>query len=187
MNTKPNLSRWETYTPEQKQRHIEKAKEWRLKNPEKRRAIVRKYREDHADHLKDKAKAWRAENKDKVLATNRKADRKARTRKRGNCKEWQQRQRQYKDAVKMYYGCLNLSCLWEGEYTPDMLDFHHVDSEAKAIEVSKFMAKSKLYQEINKCSVLCANCHRRVTSGEIDDADLTRCHVDTEGRIIGAI
>lgn len=44
-----------------------------------------------------------------------------------------------------------------------VLDFHHKDPNEKDVEVSLLVRKGnkkKLIEEINKCIVLCANCHR---------------------------
>lgn len=44
------------------------------------------------------------------------------------------------------------------------LDFHHVDSESKDFNIAKVLhgtpAKAKLISELEKCIILCANCHR---------------------------
>lgn len=57
----------------------------------------------------------------------------------------------------------DLSCIKCGEDRHWVLDFHHRDSSLKDNEVSKLInsvSKSKVLQEIEKCDVLCANCHR---------------------------
>jgi len=45
-----------------------------------------------------------------------------------------------------------------------VLDFHHKDSNQKDMEVSNMVthswSKEKIMDEISKCKVLCANCHR---------------------------
>jgi hypothetical protein len=48
------------------------------------------------------------------------------------------------------------------------LDLHHLDPEAKDFTVSTKVCSTsweKLLIEINKCVVLCANCHRKVHAG----------------------
>ncbi len=53
-----------------------------------------------------------------------------------------------------------------GESDPVVLEFHHLYGKDKAI--SKMVADGwsigRIQQEIDKCVVLCANCHRRVTA-----------------------
>ena len=46
----------------------------------------------------------------------------------------------------------------------EALDFHHVNPQEKENTVARMIANSygieKAYEEIEKCIVLCANCHR---------------------------
>lgn len=48
------------------------------------------------------------------------------------------------------------------------LDFHHVDSSKKDFNLGKTNKPlDLLMEELTKCVLLCANCHRMVHSGEI--------------------
>jgi hypothetical protein len=51
------------------------------------------------------------------------------------------------------------------------LDFHHKDSNEKDFNISSMMLKSfkRLDEEIGKCLLLCANCHRELHSKENDE------------------
>ena len=57
-----------------------------------------------------------------------------------------------------------------GFSNPAALEFHHKDPKLKKIEVSRMINGSYSLEyaqkEIDKCSVLCANCHRILTSKE---------------------
>ncbi|HSI20566.1 MAG TPA: hypothetical protein VLA04_02560 [Verrucomicrobiae bacterium] len=60
----------------------------------------------------------------------------------------------------------NLSCEVCGENHPRCLDFHHRDPAQKkaligGIARKKSWKKERIIEEINKCSVLCSNCHRK--------------------------
>ena len=47
------------------------------------------------------------------------------------------------------------------EYPPCVMDFHHSDRTTKEFNVSILsMGIERLAEEIVKCEVLCANCHR---------------------------
>lgn len=62
-----------------------------------------------------------------------------------------------------------LSCCICGESESSCLDFHHIDSNEKEFDIST-KAKASKYQilnEINKCSCLCANCHRKHHAGKL--------------------
>ena len=56
-------------------------------------------------------------------------------------------------------------CCRCGETDPACLDFHHRDDTEKVMTVSKMIthgfSKSKLRAEMEKCDILCANCHRK--------------------------
>ena len=57
-----------------------------------------------------------------------------------------------------------LSCTKCGENHPATLDFHHVVKSKDNVKVYKLTADGaykKALEEIKKCVVLCANCHRK--------------------------
>lgn len=51
------------------------------------------------------------------------------------------------------------------------LDFDHIDPKTKLVSVSKAVtgrwSKEKILEEITKCQILCANCHRKKTLSSI--------------------
>lgn len=61
-------------------------------------------------------------------------------------------------------------CVDCGEVDPVVLDFDHNDRSQKIIEVTEVpylgWALDRLKAEIDKCTVRCANCHRRKTAKE---------------------
>ena len=52
-----------------------------------------------------------------------------------------------------------------GESHPACLEFHHTNRQEKDSEISKLVgrgaAKQRLWKEIQRCDILCANCHRK--------------------------
>lgn len=55
-------------------------------------------------------------------------------------------------------------------YPPYVMDFDHRDGSTKVDNVGSLVGRvnvSKLLAEIEKCDVVCANCHRERTYGEI--------------------
>lgn len=56
-------------------------------------------------------------------------------------------------------------CMRCGESDPACLDFHHRRDVEKEMNVSKLIsyghARERLLEEIEKCEILCANCHRK--------------------------
>lgn len=59
----------------------------------------------------------------------------------------------------------HLSCEQCGVSHPAVFDFHHKDAKEKEYPVSELISryggnKQRVLDEIDKCRVLCANCHR---------------------------
>lgn len=63
------------------------------------------------------------------------------------------------------------SCVQCGESDVRCLDFDHVDSKDKDLAISRAIwnnwSMNRLINEINKCQILCANCHRKKTSDQM--------------------
>ena len=87
--------------------------------------------------------------------------------------------------IKDHYGCLKPNCKWSGELMPCCLDFHHLDNDNKTY-VSQMLknSDSKVSEEINKCTLLCAVCHRLATYNELDCSDFVRCSVSDKLEIL---
>ncbi len=86
------------------------------------------------------------------------------------------------DRIALHYGCQNAECQWKGEFQSHQLAFHHLDPSAKVIEVAKMDTHSyeRIIKEMNKCVVLCRNCHADVHHGtSVVDASLL-CEVNLE-------
>ena len=69
--------------------------------------------------------------------------------------------KKYKDQWREYKA--TLSCVKCGENHPATFDFHHIDSDTKEASVNKLIknrAFKRAMEEVKKCLVLCANCHR---------------------------
>jgi hypothetical protein len=52
----------------------------------------------------------------------------------------------------------------------EALDFHHRDPNEKDFSISKdghTLALEKLKQEVDKCDLVCANCHREIHAGYV--------------------
>ena len=62
-------------------------------------------------------------------------------------------------------------CIICGEYFPFLLDFHHLNPSEKHIEISNMVSNyyswERILEEINKCIILCCNCHRKIHRGVI--------------------
>lgn len=61
-------------------------------------------------------------------------------------------------------------CLYCDEADACCLDFHHKEGEHKIKEVSQMLytfSQSMVFKEVEKCDVVCANCHRKLHAGKI--------------------
>ena len=60
----------------------------------------------------------------------------------------------------------NLKCEKCPESHPFVLDFHHIDSSKKDVDISRAInrgwSKERILKEISKCQILCSNCHRKL-------------------------
>ena len=90
------------------------------------------------------------------------AFKKAKARSRGSYKKSFLRGKKYVDEFKLKKGC---ACCGYKEHA-SALDFDHLDPSKKTMSVSRMIALNfeRLKAEINKCQVLCANCHRIKTA-----------------------
>ena len=61
--------------------------------------------------------------------------------------------------IKSSTGCAKC-----GEKRPYVLDFHHIDPSIKDADIARMTSNSNkvenIQKEIDKCIVLCSNCHR---------------------------
>lgn len=64
----------------------------------------------------------------------------------------------------------NYSCFFCEETEPVCLDFHHIDPKTKLFNIGKELgrkSKQKIDDEIEKCVILCSNCHRKLHAGKL--------------------
>lgn len=84
-----------------------------------------------------------------------------------NKKEINQKQSKYRAERKQWFIDYKqtLKCEKCGENHPATLDFHHLDPTKKEFAISDQLwarSKEKVLEEISKCIVVCANCHRKI-------------------------
>jgi hypothetical protein len=95
---------------------------------------------------------------------------------------WRKGYEKYKEflaSIKLYNGCQNPHCQWDGPYAPSQLDFHHIEEKSFNIGNQR-RAYEKINVEVKKCTVLCANCHRMITWSGLDAIDFPRCKLPPE-------
>jgi len=163
-------------------------RQYRADNPDKIRAINReagrKFYRNHIDELrlkysernqssqwKEYQSRWYEENKDRLLIEQRKRwqeDPEFRQRKKVYLRAKRVELMEFTNSIKADVGCL-----YCGEKEPSCLDFHHVDREDKSAGVSRLVSGccsvDRIFSEIEKCVVACANCHRKFHAGKLPE------------------
>lgn len=107
-------------------------KEWKEQNADKMRSYRNEWYERNKEAERDKAKIRQSQRRKKF-------------------KEWFN---EYKSTLK---------CSKCGFSHPAALDFHHTNPLEKEGDVARLKTmtnKKRIMEEISKCIVLCANCHR---------------------------
>jgi hypothetical protein len=74
-----------------------------------------------------------------------------------------QRRADLKDRAIAYLGGKCRGCGYDR--CPAALDFHHTSPHEKDFSISQQMSWEKLRPELDKCLLLCANCHRETHVG----------------------
>ena len=89
--------------------------------------------------------------------------------KRAQQKAWQTKQRQILRGILEHYK-LKYGCCGCPEDDPVCMDFHHIKPEEKSMRVAKMVSDARgvkaLEAELQKCAVVCANCHRKLHAGK---------------------
>lgn len=84
------------------------------------------------------------------------------------------------NAIKTLNGCCNSQCSFKSIH-PCQLDFHHLETKLFTIGSSNCaVGWKKLICEIEKCTVLCSNCHRLVSYGVLNANNFLKCKINNE-------
>ena len=121
---------------------MEKFKEPPTSAREKANAVALRYYHGNKEKCAAKAKAWREKNKDYVINKQREDKRKRKL-----------------EAIAYLGGKCSIC---HGDFHPAVYEFHHTDPSTKDRDPSKMLQLSwkRLAAELDKCKLLCANCHR---------------------------
>ena len=118
------------YYEQNKNAHNARSIKWQSKNKDKAKEAVKKYQEKNIDKVRE----WGKLNKRKQV----------------------QERRQFINEYKSNYSCKKC-----GDTRSYVLDFHHIDPSNKTFDLGDATKYSitKLKIELEKCIILCRNCH----------------------------
>jgi len=121
----------------------------------KRLAYYQDYARKNRERIQQQRQEYRIRNKDKIAAANREQYQKNR-----EARKYIQRVKHTSRKAEMLalHGTEACPC---GESRPWCLCFHHRDAKAKefSISLNTYRPNDDLIEELNKCDVLCHNCH----------------------------
>lgn len=123
----------------------------------------RNYYQKNKKKKLEQVEAYRKANQEKIKAWRKKPETKKSVSK--NVRELRQQRSAICQEIKLQYGCQNKLCQCRHELIAAELDFHHLDMNEKENTIGRVLRAgglSCLVEEINKCTVLCAHCHRRI-------------------------
>jgi replicative superfamily II helicase len=102
----------------------------------------KQWQKDNIDKVRQYRREWYYRNKQKQI-------------------EWQKQDRRKKTE---WINSHKKKCEFCSETDSCCLDFHHKDSNTKEHNVADMRdwSKENITEEINKCIVVCANCHRKI-------------------------
>ena len=106
------------------------------------------YRMDNSEEIKESRRIRYIKNKDKWLTASKKS---------GDIR-FKINRKWFEDYKK------TLTCTHCNENSHECIEFHHINRETKDYNISGMMrmSREKFVEELSKCVVLCANCHRKV-------------------------
>ncbi len=88
------------------------------------------------------------------------------------------RRRAIKERAVLLMGARCMICFYAKH--PGVLEFHHVEAATKSFGISSgglSRSWAKIYEELQKCVLVCANCHREIEMGLIQKEAVKRLHV----------
>jgi hypothetical protein len=136
--------KYSEYTEEEKKAHHERTERYRKAHMEQSSADALRYYYKNKEKCAERAKKWRTINKDYII-TKQKEDKRLR-----------------KEKAIEYLGGVCSNC--NNKYHPAIFEFHHKCPQEKVKDPSKMLSLSweRIKNELDKCVLLCANCHRLI-------------------------
>ena len=121
---------------------------------------TKKYYSEHREEMIEKAVQWEKNHPKHKRKYNKKWCKENPEKIRASVKKRQERNRQYAQNYKLSKGC----SICGYNKCASALDFHHKGDKEFSIAhmVNSNWSLKKIIEEIDKCVILCANCHREL-------------------------
>lgn len=161
--------------------------DWYQRNKKRLAKKAARYYQENKEHVLEKTRAYQREHKEHEQQRLRADYLENREEKLKKSKLRRDSHRDLINTIAVHYGCQNPDCCWEGGYEACHLDFHHLDPNSKEGNISRMLSfhKKRIATEINKCTVLCRNCHFELHEGNgIKTEVLKTCQVDEDLHVI---
>ncbi len=158
------------YYQKNKEKDIKYKKKWHLKNKERIKEQRKEYysKPEVIARRKKYSEQYNKKNKDKIKEKQRKY-------REENIKELKEKRREFREKnkeilIKPFNGkcqkCGYNKCI-------SALEFHHKNPKEKEMNIDcEKESIEKLLEEIKKCILLCANCHRELHYSDIKETEL---------------
>lgn len=162
-----------------RKRNPNSAKRWRERNPEKSRDSVRRWRERNPEIAKERCREYYHNNIEKERERCKLYHRHNPEKSRESRKRWEKnnpekvKEHSRKYQKKKSYKRKMFSIEYKGGKCEDcgitasmenrsIFDFHHLNPSNKKDDINEIHTRSieRLKEELDKCVLLCANCHR---------------------------
>ena len=148
----------------QKEKKAEYNRKWYQKNKEERREYDKKYRELNKEKKRDQNIKWREENKEKIRERRKEGDKKYRELNNEKIREHKRERNKERRAHCIEY--LGGKCVKCG--ATERLEFDHIKREGKKYSIARKLSYKfdNLKEELDKCQLLCYDCHKIKTKSE---------------------
>jgi len=123
-------------------------KEERILSDQRSKERLKEYRKKNEKRINEKSAQWRIDHPERVKASN---------------KKWVERRKIIRICCLIVKGgvCSKCGYLFNGK-NGAAFTFHHRNPKDKDFELSHNLKLSKLAEELEKCDLVCENCHKLI-------------------------
>lgn len=146
-----------------REEHRKNEARFRAANPEKVRERSRKYREANREKLREKSRAYYQKNK--TICAERYLQYRHRERDSGRTVARRLLHKAWYVEYKATTPCFDCGRV----YPAECMDFDHLREKSGQVSTFAAYARSKAEEEMKKCQLVCANCHRVRTQRRVEE------------------